>query len=268
MGPGRVDRGIVGQMGRGWCVRMTRTGHLWACGWIPLGLLLSGGLPAGCSLERRTDPVLVANEALGPMTIAVAPALNLSGAADFDPNRLADLMASELSYVEGISVIPVSRVLGVLAAQGLDDVESRSHALELIELVGADAILVFSVTEYDPYDPPGIAISAQLYGSRPLGGGRTLDPVGLSKEAGLASSASSGSSRRFVAQVQRVFDASHDSIVEEIRTFAAQRRGGDSPYGWRRYMVSQQDFIRFCCHAIIRALFSPRHEIVLAGATR
>ena len=94
------------------------------------------------------------------MTIAVAPALNLSGAADFDPSRFADLMASELSYADGISVIPVSRVLGVLAAQELEKVESQAHAHELVRLLGADAILVFAVTEYDPYDPPSIAISA------------------------------------------------------------------------------------------------------------
>jgi hypothetical protein len=236
--------------------------------WMPWGLLLSGGLLGGCSQERRVDPVLIANERLGPMTIAVAPALNQSGAADFDPNRFADLMASELSYADGISVIPVSRVLGVLAAQDLDDVESEAHAYELLRLLGADAILVFAVTEYDPYVPPSIAISAQLYGTRPVAGGSTLDPVALSKQADLASSVSSGSSRRIVARTQRVLDASHDAVVEEIKEFAGQRGGGESPFGWRRYVVSQQDFIRFCCHATIRALLSGRDETVLAGVTR
>jgi len=52
-----------------------------------------------------------------------------------------------------------------------------------------------------------------------------------------------------------VFDASHGNVVDEIKTFAARRDADASPYGWRRYVVSQQDFVRFCCHATIRALF-------------
>ena len=99
-------------------------------------------------------------------------------------------------------------------------------------------------------------------------GGQALDPVALSKQADLASSPSSGSSRRIVARTQRVLDASHDSVVKEIKEFAGQRGGGESPFGWRRYMVSQQDFIRFCCHATIRALLSGQDETVLAGVTR
>ncbi len=85
----------------------------------------------GCSLQRRVEPVFLANPNLGPMTIAVAPAVNLSGSVDFDRNRFADLMGVELSYADGISVIPVSRVLGVLAALGLDGVASPAHAREL-----------------------------------------------------------------------------------------------------------------------------------------
>ena len=69
-------------------------------GWIPAGLALCLGLAGGCILQEKTvGPVVVANRDFGAMTIAVAPALNLSGAADFDPDRFADLMASELSYV-------------------------------------------------------------------------------------------------------------------------------------------------------------------------
>ena len=223
---------------------------------------------AGCAVtEQRVEPVVVPNPVFGPMTIAVAPALNQSGAADFDPSRFADLMASELGHAEGITVIPVSRVLGVLAAQGADSVESPTHALELAFLLGADAILVFAVTEYDPYDPPSIGISAQLYGARPVRGGGSPDPVALSKEPGLASSAEKGT-RGLLAENQRVYDASHDSVVAEVRGFAAKRKGKASPYGWRRYLVSQREYIRFCCHATIRALLDRREENLFADVTR
>ena len=104
--------------------RMTKTRcfHWW--GWGVLGLLGGATLTGGCHGASRCGPASITNPALGPMSIAVAPALNLSGSADFDRNRFADLMASELGGAEGISVIPVSRVLGILAAQGRGNVES------------------------------------------------------------------------------------------------------------------------------------------------
>ncbi len=123
-------------------------------------LVVSAGLP-GCARERRVGPELVANTRLGKATIAVAPALNLSGSGDFDPSRFADLMASELSHADGISVIPVSRVLAFLPGAGAATVETPGQALELVKRLGADAILVFAVVEYDPYDPPSIGITAQ-----------------------------------------------------------------------------------------------------------
>lgn len=237
-------------------------------GWILAGLLGSMLVLAGCGYEKRVEPVLVANNRLGRMVIAVAPAMNLSGAADFDPNRFADVMASELSYVQDVSVVPVSRVLGVLNAQGADGIESPQHALELVELLGADALLVFAVTEYDPYDPPSIGISAQLYGAQPGPGGGTVDPVALSRQAGSTSAAAAVSRGPILAQTQRVFDASHASVVRELRDFARHRSAGDSPYGWRKFVVSQRDYMRFCCYATIQTLVSGRDDPVLAAAGR
>ena len=219
-------------------------------------------LLAGCRGENRTDSVVVMNTRLGPATVAVAPALNLSGSSEFDPNRLADLMASELSFAEGVKVIPVSRVLTVLSAQGQTGVESPAHALELIKLLGADAILVFAVTEYDPYDPPSIGISAQLFGARSQSRFGALDPIALSRQAGLAAAPQRTSPRGLMAQTQRVFHASHGSVVEEIKRFAAYHGADESPYGWRRFVVNQQDFIRYCCHATISKLFDGPHEFM------
>ena len=222
--------------------------------WSIIGLVAVASMMSGCRSARRTEPVTVFGGTFGPMTIAVAPAVNLSGSSDFDPARFADLMASELGHAAGIRVIPVSRVLGVLATQGVDSVGSKTHALELVTLLGADAILVFSVSEYDPYEPPSIGITAQLYGVGPGPGGGRLDPIEFSRQTTLSATHRGPGLRGLLAQTQRVFDASHDAVVSEIRKFASLREGDASPYGWRKYMVSQQAFIRFCCHATISAL--------------
>ncbi len=233
---------------------MTQKGLSTRREWRVIVLSACAMLAVGCRSGKRTEPVTISNLSLGLMTIAVAPALNVSGGTDFDPNRFADLMASELSYADGISVIPVSRVLGALAAQDAEGVRSASHALELVKVLGADAILVFAVSEYDPYEPPSIEITAQLFGRRVEPGDGTLDPVALSRQASLATLRGGAGIRGLLAQTQRVFDASHESVIREVRAFAARRGGDASPYGWRKYVVSQRAFIRFCCHATIRAL--------------
>ena len=220
---------------------------------------------AGCSPAGRVEPVRLCNSHLGPLTIAVAPALNQSGSSDFDPHRFADVMASELGYAEDVAVIPVSRVLAVLAAQGLARIESPAHALEVADLVGADALLVFAVTEYDPYDPPRIGISAQLYGRRPGTDGGRVDPVHLSREASLAASTPEASATRPLAQTQRVFDASCGSVAGEVREFARRRGAEGSPYGWRKYLVSQQEYMRFCSYATLSELLGGPEQAVAAG---
>lgn len=231
---------------------------------VPM-LCLGTVLGFGCRSHQTAVSVSIENPTLSPMTIAVAPALNLSGSKDFDPNRFADIMASELSYAEGISVVPVSRVLGVLGERGLTQVDSRDLALELVDRLGADAILVFAVTGYDPYDPPKIGISAQLFGTRPGVGGGRVDPVALSRQAGLVADRGGAPMDGLLAQHQQVYDAAHQSVVGDIRAFAARRNGEGNPYGWRKYVVSQQHFIEFCCHTTIAALLNGGQGSVLVG---
>lgn len=226
---------------------------------VAINLLL-----AGCSDQKKFsgDPARVPNPYFGPMTVAVAPALNFSGSTEFDRDRVADLMASELGYANGINVIPVSRVLAVLAQQGRREIESPGHALEVCDRVGADAILVFAVTEYDPYDPPIVGLAAQLYGEVPWGGqGGGLDPVLVSRQARPFSvRAQDERGRGLLSQAQRVFDAEHDYVVEQVRQFAEHRSDDDSPYGWRAYLVSQERYLRCCCAMTIRTLMRPPQE--------
>ena len=220
-----------------------------------LAVVLSGchGRSKDAAAPYRRSP------SLSRLSIAVAPAVNLSGSSDFDPARIADLMANELGHMDGISVIPVSRVLGVLAAQGLDRVGSPEHAGELGRWLGADAVLVFAVTHYDPYDPPTIGISAQLFGQRRIAGDAGAAP-GRSGEQGGTLAYMPEDGRRdeagveLLAQVQRVYSAAHDEVVNEVRRFAAARDSDNSAYGWRKYVVSQVGFIQFCCYTTVRRL--------------
>jgi hypothetical protein len=240
---------------------------------LALGVLsLTSGLGGGgCTREKvlSCDPASVANPWLGPVTIAVAPALNFSGSTDFDPATVADLMASEWGYVEGVNVIPVNRVLAVMARMGIREVGSPDEALEIRSQLGADAILVFAVTEYDPYDPPVIGLAAQLYGQSPRWpGDGGLDPILVSRQARpFAVSVSSTRELGLITQTQRVFNAAHDYVVQQVRGFAEHRGHDDSAFGWRLYLVSQQHYVRFCCSAVIQELVRPPAEWTSAGIT-
>jgi len=205
---------------------------------------------AGCS---QSNECLEQERVAQPLDtlIAVAPALDFSGSAQFDPVQVGDLMASELSERPGIGVIGVSRVLAVLAQQGVDGIQSPSHALQVCETLGADAIVVFAVTEYDAYTPI-VGLAAQLYGPRKQES--SFDPVATSRMARPFPVVSGQEQLRPWAQTQRTFHAEHDDVRCDVRRYAKTRSASEGPYGWKKYLASQTWYLRFCCNAVIADL--------------
>jgi hypothetical protein len=201
----------------------SRGARLWG---VRIGV--AAGLAAACvgCLERRPLDVGIRNPWLGALRVAVAPALNHSGASDFDRLVAADLMASELAQVDGFEVLPVSRTLAVLARQGVSQVDSPAHALEVRDTLGADAILVFAITEYDPYDPPVLGIAAQLYGSMPGRRFSGVDPVRVSRSPQPVFGGLSRPTNGPLAQVSVVRNAAHEPVIREVRDYARSRAGG------------------------------------------
>ena len=218
--------------------------------WISIVTLLCSGL-VGCSSAEERQRIEWVTSLPPGTTVAVAPAMNASGSSAFDVVQVADLMASELSDVPDVGVIGVNRVLAILAEQGVDQVQSPEHALDLCDRLGADAILVFAITEYDAYTPV-VAIAAQLYGKRPAQ--PALDPVAASRMARPFAVAPRSEATRPWAQAQRTFNAAHESVHQDVRDYAKTRGGDESPYGWRKYLASQERYLRYCCFSIAREL--------------
>jgi hypothetical protein len=189
--------------------------------------------------------------------VAVAPALNHSGSSEFDPVKVGDLMASELSGLEGVRVVGVNRVLAVLAEQGVGRIQSPEHALDVCSQLGVDAILVFAVTEYDAYTPV-VGLAAQLYGPRRIE--TTFDPVAASRMARPFPVAEEFGGIRPQAESQRVFNANHDDVQREVQLYAHSRVENPSPFGWRRYLASQEGYLRYCCFTVARELMTQRME--------
>ena len=213
------------------------------------GLLFA--VVAGCSEQKahKLDAFVVA---LPPGTsVAIAPPINASGCPDVDLLRVADLMASELSTIPGIGVIGVNRVLAVLAEQGQRQVASAEHALAVCDRLGADAIIVFAVTEYNPYTPV-VGIVAELYGKQ--ADRAQLDPVATSRMARPFPVPPDERAPKPLAQVQKTFNASHEVIQKDVKEYADERDANKTPMGWKRYLASQENYLRYCCYSVARDL--------------
>lgn len=228
---------------------MTSTKGRLVRGWSGM-LCLSLAAAAGCSESRNRHDVEWTSAPPGRL-IAVAPALNFSGSPDFDPVKVADIMASELSETPGIGVIGVNRVLAVLVEQSVDRIQSPQHARAVCERLGADAILVFAITEYDPYTPV-VGVAAQMYGRQSTD--RQFDPVATSRMARPFEHVASDQGPRPYAEVQRIFNAEHADVQSDVKDYSDSRTANKSPYGWKKYLRSQQWYLRFCCSRVCRDL--------------
>ena len=216
----------------------------------PIGLILV--LLAGCSHDE--SQVRLYSAFPTPLTFAVAPILNFSGDFNLDPIKTADLLASELSFVEGVTVLPVNRVVAVLAAQGKQQIESPTHALAVAEAVGADAIIVAGITEYDAYTPVvGVAVQIYELQNRPSPG---MDAVQAARQVRPAAVTKCAEGDLPVGQVQVVYNASHAHVTDAVRKYAALRSEGDQNLGWRQYLKVQTLFIRFCWHDVVSRLMA------------
>lgn len=229
---------------------------------------LAVGLPpaAGSGCAESKPRVEMGNPFRRITTFAVAPVLNFSGEFSLDPVKAADLLASELTGVAGVTVLPVNRVVAVLIAQGKEQIESPAHALEVAEAVGADAILVVAITEYDAYTPV-VGLAMQMY-ARPDRSLPRLDPIAASRMAGAMTLTEMADALQPVGQVQLVNNAAHEKVMRAVERYASPRCGKENPFGWRQYVKVQSLYLRFCWHDAIQRLLEQERlrQAVLADA--
>jgi len=122
----------------------------------------------GCMVVQ----VSATNPVRGLSTVAVVPFFNQSDERAADGRLIASLYASELQKTPGLEVIPVGVVETTMREHGLEDLSGSREAAQLALLLGADAVVIGTVTEYSPYYPPRIGMSVAWYSPY----GRQFDP--------------------------------------------------------------------------------------------
>ena len=176
---------------------------------------------------------------------AVAPAINLSGQREVDPLLQADLLFQQLQQVRGVTVIPVNRTAEVYASLGFEQVESAEQAALVCDLLGCDALLVPTVTAYDPYDPPKLGASLHLFRkpgtyARPA----NVDPRELARAASPPAEQSLPRDGEFMQSVG-MFDAANGSVREALFAYAKGRNDPLGPMGAKEYLVSMDRYCGF-----------------------
>ena len=178
---------------------------------------------------------------------AVAPAINLSGQREVDPLLQADLVYDQVQQVRGLTVIPVNRVAEVFAALGIEQVNSAEHASLVCDLLGCDALLVPTVTAYDPYNPPKLGASLHLFrkpGSyaRPA----NVDPRELARRASPPPEGSlpRAQESEFV-QAVGIFDAANGTVRESLAAYARGRNDPAGAMAAKEYLLSMDRYCGF-----------------------
>lgn len=180
---------------------------------------------------------------------AVAPAVNLSGQREVDPILQADVVYGQVQQIRGLTAIPVNRVVEVYAALGIEQVQSPEQAALVCDLLGCDALLVPTLTAYDPYNPPKLGASLHLFrkpGSyaRPA----NVDPRDLVRRASPPPEQSVPSADAHAVQAVGMYDAANGSVRQALFAYAKGRYEPLGPMGAGEYLASMDRFAGFVYH--------------------
>lgn len=229
--------------------------NFWRLGIVVL--LMVGGMAGGCAKkppEYGSERQLILPGS-GSQVWAIAPAINLSGQREVDPILQADLVYQQLQQVRGLTVIPVNRVAEVYLALRIEQVQTEDQAALVCEMLGADGLLVPTVTAWHPYNPPRMGVALQLFSSsrslqsRPA----AIDARELVRQAAPLQDLSMPRQTSF-RQVVGMFDAANGTVRDQLAGYAAGRHDPVGPMGDREFLMNMDRFSGFAYHTLITEL--------------
>ena len=185
---------------------------------------------------------------------AIAPVINLSGQPGVDALLQADLLFQQLQTVQGLTVIPVDRVAQVYAAAGIEQIQTPQQANVVLDALGCDGLIVATVTQYDPYNPPKFGAAMQLFekpgDNTPTSG---PDPRTLLREGAPAPGDGMPSDPGFI-QVVAMYDAANGSVRDAVTSYASGRHEPTGPMGVKEYFANMDRYCGFAYYSLIDSL--------------
>jgi hypothetical protein len=234
------------------------------------GLLCIAVLMSGGCANNKPKPYGEERQLFLPgektLVWAVAPTINLSGETHVDPLLNSDLVFSELQQVHGLTVIPVNRVVEVYASLKIEKVETEAQAFAVCDLLGADALVIPTVSAFDPYDPPKMGGSLQLF----LKPGSYRNVQRLDTHA-LDRAATPGPAEpmtpRWLMQAVGMFDASDGTVQDRVDAYVKGRIDPNGPFGKREIFDSMDRYCSFVYHELIVQLLDDLQPVLAPPPT-
>jgi len=245
-----------------------------ACGAVALGALGGCGVLFG---NKKAVPPPIEYSLSTPYssthTLAIAPAINLSGSRDFDPLVVSDTIYAEMQQVQNLNVLPLNKTLLAMQRLGIRSINDVKTAQRLAEVLNADGLVIPAVTAYDPYNPPTMGMVLQLYtpppaapATMPAAKTDTVrsnpDTVIFATDMPTATPPTPIPAQQPASQVSAVFNATNQSVLKELHVFAAGRTQYDSALADQKFLMDSDSYMRFVCHAMIRRLMDVERERV------
>ncbi len=228
----------------------------WAAALAAVALTLGG-----CQRSTLTPPnVLVSpyDSARGEALWAVAPLMNESGTTIIELDAISDALVRACQQIEGIRCLPLNRTLAEMRGLGMDSIGSPEEAAALAARLGVNGLIVGTVSDYDPYEPPTLGLSLVLETGESFveSGGLSLDGLrgGVSGSSAGEAGATARYAERPAASVAAVFSGRNHATQMELRRYALGRHDAGSALGWRTYLSSMPLFTEFAAHAAVSRL--------------
>lgn len=217
------------------------------------GVALLVSLLAGCG-PRLTRPVTLASPYEDLQLWAVAPFANESGVSLVETDRVADMFVQQLQDVYGVNTLPVNRVIAAMRELDIPQVQSPGDARSLLNLLGADGLIVGTVTAYDPYRPMTFGAAVELHLADQDRLAASLNTRSLTRAPGDAVSPGSIGTVNPIAQSAGIFDARNHNTLADLQQYATGRNVPDSAYGADIYLVRMDLYMQFASYRLIRDL--------------
>ena len=132
-----------------------------------LAILILSGLGTGCAaIPDVRDKPIYHNPFPQLARVVIVPFNNQSDIPTLDMRQVTLAYYSELQSIRGFEVVPVGVVERAMQATG-NDGSDIDQLRRLGKMLGADAVVVGSVTDYSPYYPKRMTLAVNWYATNP-----------------------------------------------------------------------------------------------------
>ncbi|MCX5659148.1 MAG: hypothetical protein NTW19_05425 [Planctomycetota bacterium] len=189
---------------------------------------------------------------------------NEAGTVQIDVLKMSDHLARHLTNAANLDVLPVNRTLAAMEALQLSRISTPSDALLLMDTLHAEGLVVGSITAYDPYDPPKIGMTLELYQNPRVDPGASIDVRKLTRAATDNPGPGQPRTRQPVSAVSAYLDSADSAVRHKVQRYAFDRGGSsrrddqwlDNPFDkaqddeWRLYRISTDLYSEFVTYVM------------------